>query len=115
MPPTTIHSAPALDSFTPLADHQSQTPEVFYGAKPVLHYHAVGARALASRDQLSKLPIFSQTQAASDAAEGEQPEGSALVAEIIDAYISSESVAFDFLCPHFHIFVRTVLLHITHS
>lgn len=94
MPPTTIHSAPALDSFTPLADHQSQTPEVFYGAKPVLHYHAVGARALASRDQLSKIPMFSQTpgQVASDSADDVQPEGpdGRMIEGVTDAYISSE-------------------------
>jgi nucleotide-sensitive chloride channel 1A len=94
MPPTTIHSAPPLDSFTPLADHQSQTPEVFYGAKPVLHYHATGARALVSRDQQSKLPIFSQRQGdvASEAAEDVQPDGldGKMIAEVIDAYIGSE-------------------------
>lgn len=92
MPLTTIHSAPALDSFTPLADHQSQTPEVFYGAKPVLHFHAVGARALASRDQLSKLPIFSQTPGQADVAEDVQSESqeTTMAAEVIDAYISSE-------------------------
>ena len=94
MPPTTIHSAPPLNTFTALADHQSQTPEVFYGAKPVLHYHAVGARALVSRVQLSKLPIFSQRQGevASEAAEDVPPEGldGTMIAEVIDAYISSE-------------------------
>jgi nucleotide-sensitive chloride channel 1A len=84
MPPTTIHSAPPLDSFTPLADHQSQTPEVFYGAKPVLHYHAVSARALISSDQTSKLPIFSQKL------EGEEGPQIDMVAEVIDAYVSSE-------------------------
>ena len=92
MPPTTIHSAPPLDSFTPLADHQSQTPEVFYGAKPVLHYHAVGARALISRDQLSKLPIFSQRPDVSSEVEAvrpERPDGT-MTAEVVDAYISSE-------------------------
>ena len=89
MPPTTIHSAPTLDSFTPLADHQSQTPEVFYGAKPVLHHHTTGARALVSRDQLSKLPIFSQTHG-ERASEAEEVQPEVLVAEVVDAYISSE-------------------------
>ena len=86
MPPTTIHSAPALDSFTILAEHQSQTPEVFYGAKPVLHYHAVDARALVPRDQLSKLPILPQPPR--DAPQPAEVVG--LVAEVIDAYVSSE-------------------------
>jgi nucleotide-sensitive chloride channel 1A len=88
MPPTTIRSAPALDSFTPLAEHQSQTPTTFYGAKPVLHYHGVGVRALAFRNQLSKLPIFASTEPA--AADGE----GATTVEVVDTYINSEYVPF---------------------
>ena len=94
MPPTTIHSPPALDSFTPLADHQSQTPEVFYGGKPVLHHHVIGGRALVRRDQLFKLPIFSHAQrdVAFDTAEDEQAEAldDDVVAVVVDGYISSE-------------------------
>ncbi len=64
MPPTTIRSAPALDSFTSLEDHQSQTPASFYGAKPVLHHHIVAAGVLISSDQRSKLPVFHSANAA---------------------------------------------------
>jgi nucleotide-sensitive chloride channel 1A len=96
MPPTTIHSVPALDTFTTLADHQSQTPTSFYGAKPVLHYHGVGVRALIAENQVSKLPIFASP-------DGQQPPGNALEAagessslvtkvENVDAFISSEYV-----------------------
>jgi hypothetical protein len=58
MPPTTIRSAPSLDSFTSLEDHQSQTPASFYGSKPVLYHHIVGAGILIPSIQRSKLPIF---------------------------------------------------------
>jgi nucleotide-sensitive chloride channel 1A len=100
MPPTTIRTPPSLDAFTALADHQSQTPATFYGAKPVLHYHATGIRALASWDQLSKLPIFPSdpasqsdpTAAGADAEGGGAPER-AIVVEVVDAFISSEYVA----------------------
>jgi nucleotide-sensitive chloride channel 1A len=96
MPPTTIHSLPALDSFTALADHQSQTPTSFYGAKPVLHYHGVGVRALISQSQLSKLPIFtSSTDQQPTSASVEAGEGSLEVTtkvEIVDAFVSSEYV-----------------------
>ena len=96
MPPTTIHSAPALDSFTTLADHQSQTPTSFYGAKPVLHYHGIGVRALISQDQVSKLPIFtssSDQQSASTSVEaGEGSPEAASKIEIVDAFVSSEYV-----------------------
>jgi hypothetical protein len=63
MPPTTIRSAPALDSFTSLEDHQSQTPASFYGAKPVLHHHIVRAGVLIINDQRSKLPVFHSANA----------------------------------------------------
>jgi nucleotide-sensitive chloride channel 1A len=63
MPPTTIRSAPALDSFTSLENHQSQTPASFYGAKPVLHHHIVGAGVLITNDQRSKLPVFHSANA----------------------------------------------------
>jgi chloride channel, nucleotide-sensitive, 1A len=112
MPPTTIHSAPALDTFTTLADHQSQTPTSFYGAKPVLHYHGVGVRALVAEDQVSKLPIFASPG-------GQQPTRSALEAagessspatkvENVDAFVSSEYVivSYKHLClPIFVVFI----------
>jgi nucleotide-sensitive chloride channel 1A len=96
MPPTTIHSVPALDSFTALADHQSQTPTSFYGAKPVLHYHGVGVRALISQSQVSKLPIFTSssdqqsTSASVEAGEG-SPEAATKV-EVVDTFVSSKYV-----------------------
>jgi nucleotide-sensitive chloride channel 1A len=96
MPPTTIHSAPALDSFTALADHQSQTPTSFYGAKPVLHYHGIGVRALISEGQVQKLPIFTSSsdhQSTSASVEaGEEPPEAASKVEMVDAFVSSEYV-----------------------
>lgn len=91
MPPTTIHTAPSLDSFTALADHQSQTPTTFYDAKPVLHYHAIGARALAANNQTCKLAIFAlrpDGQPASAEGDAVESEGSEVVT--IDAFIGSE-------------------------
>ena len=83
MPPTTIREAPTLDSFTSLAEHQSQTPTSFYSAKPVLHFHGVDARAIG--DQASKLPIFGSgdDQPSTENAESRK-------VEVVDAYISSE-------------------------
>jgi chloride channel, nucleotide-sensitive, 1A len=89
MPPTTIHAAPPLDSFTALADHQAQTPTSFYGAKPVLYYHATGIRALAARSQLSKLPIFAAV--VEGQADGtEEAEARANSVEVVEAFVSSE-------------------------
>ncbi|KAG9231483.1 regulator of volume decrease after cellular swelling-domain-containing protein [Amylocarpus encephaloides] len=89
MPPTTIHSAPALDTFTTLVDHQTQTPTHFFGTKPVLHYHATRARAVAPRNQISKLPLFADGEAVpSEAAEA----GSGVVVELVDVFVSSETL-----------------------
>jgi nucleotide-sensitive chloride channel 1A len=55
-----IHDAPRPDSFTPLAVHQSQTPDSFFTGSPVLHYHATGARAIISNSQIELQSIFSR-------------------------------------------------------
>lgn len=102
MPPTTIRSAPALDSFTSLEDHQSQTPTSFYGAKPVLHHHIVGAGVLITSDQKSKLPVFHSANvaihgAATSAESSTTSEGApvqdgypAMADVVADVYVSSE-------------------------
>ncbi|ROV96855.1 hypothetical protein VPNG_09227 [Cytospora leucostoma] len=58
MLPTTIHTSPSPSDFTLLSEYLSTTPETFDGGKPVLHYHAAGAKAWLSRDQQAALPIF---------------------------------------------------------
>ena len=90
MPPTTIHEPPSLDSFTTLAEHQSHTPTTFYGAKPVLHYHAIGVRALAARDQASNLPIFATSTGSTAGTEVEATGGRVVSIEEVSAFINSE-------------------------
>lgn len=58
MLPTTIRTAPAQAEFMPLAEYQSTTPQSFHDGKPVLHYHATGAKAWLPKDQQSRMPIF---------------------------------------------------------
>jgi nucleotide-sensitive chloride channel 1A len=82
---TVIRSSPALDSFTPLAEYQSQTPASFVVSKPVLHYHGVGATALAQQDYVSKLPIFATPEATQDA---EDTAANAVAS--VDVFVTSE-------------------------
>ncbi|KAM3068928.1 hypothetical protein ACMFMG_004103 [Clarireedia jacksonii] len=82
MPLSTINTPPALDSFTSLTDHQSQTPSTFYDARPVLHFHAVGVRAVTASEYVKDLPFFS---------DGPSNEGGPAV-ETVDAYISTDNV-----------------------
>ncbi|KAG4420564.1 hypothetical protein IFR04_006271 [Cadophora malorum] len=82
MPPTTIRTAPADDTFTSLAEHQAQTPSTFYNAKPVLHYKKNGIRAIASVDQISKLPILAPAESGD----------AATTVQTLDVWISSENL-----------------------
>ncbi|RFU31521.1 hypothetical protein B7463_g4841, partial [Scytalidium lignicola] len=96
MLPTTIHDAPPLDSFTSLADHQTQTPTTFFGAKPVLHYHGTSVRVLAPQSQIPSLPIFKQEDQRPEASgEGEDvdsPMEEPMVTEVVDIYVNSENL-----------------------
>ncbi|KAJ5050774.1 uncharacterized protein L3040_002645 [Drepanopeziza brunnea f. sp. 'multigermtubi'] len=91
MPPTTIHECPIDEEFTDLEEHQAQTPSSFYNAKPVLHYKQQHVRALASRDQIPKLPVLGPGADASS-----QPASAALddamTVQFIDVWISSENL-----------------------
>ncbi|KAK3328285.1 regulator of volume decrease after cellular swelling-domain-containing protein [Cercophora scortea] len=100
MMPTRIRSQPSLGEFTPLAEHQEQTPQSFYGGKPVLHYHTTGAKAWIPASQRGKLPFFPADLESSPTA----PEGSALngtaeenVEQKVDLYVNSQT--FTVFCP----------------
>lgn len=85
MLPTTIHASPSLSDFTPLSEYQSTTPETFHGGKPVLHYHATGAKAWLPKDQQSALPIF---PADSPVSEGDW--GEIISQDDVELFVNSE-------------------------
>jgi chloride channel, nucleotide-sensitive, 1A len=93
MMPTTVRSPPSLDDYTPLSEHQEQTPASFYGGKPVLHYHAAGAKAWIPKSQRGRLPFFP----ADLSTEPTAPEGGALngsaeenVEQKVDIFVNSQ-------------------------
>jgi nucleotide-sensitive chloride channel 1A len=95
MPPTTIRTSPSTADYIPLAEWQSQTPETFHGGKPVLYYHATGAKAWIPKSQRGSLPFFPE-EASTDAP---GPEASVLedgsedqVEQIVDLFVNSEYV-----------------------
>lgn len=55
-----IHDAPLLSSFTPLSEHQSQTPASFYTGKPVLYHHCPNAKLLIPERELHSSPALSK-------------------------------------------------------
>lgn len=88
----TVRSPFAPSDYTPLAEHQEQTPDSFYDAKPVLHYHATGAKAWIPKSQRGKLPFFPADLASAPTA----PESSALndqteetVEQTVDLFVNS--------------------------
>lgn len=92
---TTIRTAPALSDFTPLQEHQEQTPSSFFDGKPVLHYFTAGAKAWIPKSQLGKLVFFPEGLSSDPAG----PEGTALngtveenVEQKVDVYVSSQYV-----------------------
>ncbi|KAF3760320.1 hypothetical protein M406DRAFT_348571 [Cryphonectria parasitica EP155] len=87
MLPTTIHAAPSVDEFIPLGEYQSTTPASFHDGKPVLHYHATGARAWLPRDQQSRLPVFPADAPTSDGDSGEM-----VSQDSIELFITSENL-----------------------
>ncbi|KAI2609232.1 regulator of volume decrease after cellular swelling-domain-containing protein [Hypoxylon sp. NC1633] len=61
LPSTIIRTCPSADNdFQPLSEYEAQTPDTFYGAKPVLHYHDEHIKAWASADQHESLYFFSK-------------------------------------------------------
>jgi nucleotide-sensitive chloride channel 1A len=93
---STIRTPPSLGDYTPLAEYQEQTPETFSGGKPVLYYHATGARAWVPGSQRGSLPIFPADALSAPTA----PENVALngfseemVEQKVDLFVNSELVA----------------------
>jgi hypothetical protein len=90
---STVRSPFALGDYTPIADHQEQTPASFYDGKPVLYYHATAAKAWIPASQGGKLPFFPTDFTSAPTA----PESSALdamreehVEQKVDLFVNSQ-------------------------
>ncbi|KAH6850614.1 regulator of volume decrease after cellular swelling-domain-containing protein [Chaetomium sp. MPI-CAGE-AT-0009] len=96
----TVRSPFALNDYTALSEHQEQTPNSFYDGKPVLHYHATGAKAWIPKSQRGKLPFFP----ADLSSEPTGPENGALngqteesVEQKVDLFVNSQNLSI--FCP----------------
>lgn len=100
-----IHQAPTSSSFTPLAVHQSQTPESFYSGPPVLYHHSPSASLYLHASDLAAAPALSGlangahrsangTAAVAvnghDAAEEEEDEDEEIEIVGVDVWVTSE-------------------------
>lgn len=55
-----IDSAPKVEDFTPLQEHQEQTPSTFFGAKSVLYAHQAGLSLSVSATKLQEDAAFAK-------------------------------------------------------
>jgi nucleotide-sensitive chloride channel 1A len=61
-----LDTAPKIDDFTPLQEHQEQTPSTFFGSKPVLYSHYSALTLSAPGAQLQQDDAFSKFSMESD-------------------------------------------------
>ncbi|RMZ68154.1 FPD1 benzoylformate decarboxylase [Pyrenophora seminiperda CCB06] len=75
---------PKADDFTPLSEHQEQTPTSFFSAKPVLHAHYEATTLFTHDDHLKKDPIFSKFSS--------RREGVEDFVDNVDVWVTSEAL-----------------------
>ena len=61
-----VSSSPKPEDFTPLSDHQSETPTTFFGGKPVLYAHHAGLTLSIPRSKLQDNPAIAKFAVAPD-------------------------------------------------
>lgn len=89
----TISDAPTAESFTPLSEHQSQTPGTFFGGRPVLHYHSAEAKIRTSRteyDQFTALHNLDDAPRRHSASNGESGVAEDVVISGVDVWVTSK-------------------------
>lgn len=100
MLPTVVKTCPSAENdFNPLNEYQAQTPETFFGGKPVLCYHDAQIKAWVSSEQFKSLHFFSDGSD-EDALSPSPPEshalendgGNHLREEKVEAFVASKYV-----------------------
>ncbi|KAI8933042.1 hypothetical protein NX059_009691 [Plenodomus lindquistii] len=81
-----VSTAPQADDFTPLQEHQQQTPSTFFGAKPVLYANYSGLTLAALPSQLQQDVAFAKFSSAS--------EGENALIKDITVWVTSENLIF---------------------
>ncbi|CAO2647416.1 Nn.00g083380.m01.CDS01 [Neocucurbitaria sp. VM-36] len=79
-----LETAPKTDDFTPLQEHQEQTPTTFFGAKPVLYAQYAGLTLSAPASQLEQDAAFSKFSSERD--------GEDALVKNVDIFVSSENL-----------------------
>ncbi|KAF2279907.1 uncharacterized protein EI97DRAFT_370050 [Westerdykella ornata] len=83
-----LDSAPKEEEFTPLQEHQEQTPSTFFGSKPVLYAHYSNLTLAISTSGLQLDPAIAKFAASADE---QAAEGDSLIRDV-DIWVSSRDV-----------------------
>ena len=82
-----VESPPALQDFTLLSEHEEQTPNSFFPAKPVLHLHSPGANVKIPLEDVESQPALAGLRDEDVAGDEGQ-----VVIEGVDIWVSSRLV-----------------------
>lgn len=82
-----VENLPTLEDFTPLSEHQQQTPGSFFGGKPVLYLRCPISSVRISRDDLELQPVIANLRHEELSSENEEQ----VTFEGIDVWVSSRS------------------------
>lgn len=87
-----ITERPTVDSFTPLSEHQEQTPAAFFGSRAVLHAYAPQAKVVVQTADLLSQPLLQNLgDSAQTTADGSRETANDnAVIENIEIWVTSE-------------------------
>lgn len=87
-----ITERPTIESFTPLSEHQEQTPTAFFGSRAVLHAYAPKAKIVLQTSDLSSQPLLQNLRnpAPAPADESRDTVNDNAVIEDLEIWVTSE-------------------------
>lgn len=77
-----LNTAPKAEDYTPLQEHQEQTPSTFFDAKPVLYAQYGGLTLSAPATQLQEDVAFAKL--------GTERDGDDVLVKDVDIWVNSE-------------------------
>lgn len=88
-----LRTPPQAASFTPLAEHQSRTPQSFYDGAPVLHYHSARCKIVILESEIARSPALRTLRGSADtngSAAHDEAEEKETVIDGVDVWAASE-------------------------
>ncbi|KAF2203809.1 hypothetical protein GQ43DRAFT_454213 [Delitschia confertaspora ATCC 74209] len=89
-----VEKTPALEDYTPLSEHQEQTPSTFFGGKPVLYARHGGLTLSAPGRKLQSHPAFARfsTSSTPSTVDGATAASGDVLIKDVEAWVNSEDL-----------------------